>query len=59
MATGAKHSGDIRSIPDKIGTAEYIELDMSELTKAGAKYVACTCNAYSNGTLSPELVVGW
>ena len=59
VATGAKHSGDIRSIPDKIGTAEYIELDMSELTKAGAKYVACTCNAYSNGTLSPELVVGW
>lgn len=59
VATGAKHSGDIRSIPDRIGTAEYIELNLMDLTKAGASYVAFTCNAYSNGALSPNLVVGW
>ncbi len=57
--TGAKHSGDIRSIPDLVGTAEYIELSLPELDAAEAKYVAFTCNAYSVGTLSPNLVVGW
>ena len=56
---GAKHSGDIRSIPDKKGTAEYIELDLNELDRVGAQYVAFTCNAYSNGAISPNLVVGW
>lgn len=58
-AIGAKHSGDIRSIPDKKGTAEYIELDLNELDRVGAQYVAFTCNAYSNGAISPNLVVGW
>lgn len=58
-APGAKHSGDIRSIPDKVGTAEYIELSLPELEAAGAKYVTFNCNAYSNGSLSPNLVVGW
>ena len=58
-APGAKHSGDIRSIPNKVGTAEYIELDINELTRVGAQYVVFTCNAYSNGTISPNLVVGW
>lgn len=58
-APGAKHSGDIRSIPNKVGTAEYIELDMEELTRAGAQYVVFTCNAYSNGAISPNLVIGW
>lgn len=57
--TGAKHSGDIRQIPDMAGTAEYIELSLPELEKAHAKYVAFTCNAYSYGSLSPNLVVGW
>jgi hypothetical protein len=56
---GAKHSGDIRSIPEMVGTAEYIELSMPELEKANAKYVTFTCNAYSVGALSPNLVVGW
>ncbi len=56
-AIGAKHSGDIRSIPDKKGTAEYIELDLNELDRVGAQYVAFTCNAYSNGAISPNLVV--
>ncbi|MBO7418267.1 MAG: hypothetical protein J6U14_04965 [Bacteroidaceae bacterium] len=56
---GAKHSGDIRSIPEKVGTAEYIELSLPELETAGAKYVTFTCNAYSVGALSPNLVVGW
>lgn len=58
-AIGANHSGDIRSIPEMVGTAEYIELSMPELVKAGARYVTFTCNAYSCGELSPNLVVGW
>lgn len=56
---GAKHSGDIRSIPDMVGTAEYIELSLPELEAANASYVIFTCNAYSVGALSPNLVVGW
>ena len=56
---GAKHSGDIRRIPDMVGTAEYIELSLPQLEQAGAKYVTFTCNAYSEGALSPNLVVGW
>ena len=58
-APGAKHSGDIQVIPDQVGTAEYIELSLPELDKAGAVYVTFTCNAYSEGELSPNLVVGW
>ena len=58
-ASGAKHSGDIRSIPNKVGTAEYVELDINELMRVGAVYVTFTCNAYSNGAISPNLVVGW
>lgn len=56
---GAKHSGDIRSIPEMVGTAEYIELNIPELIENQAKYVTFTCNAYSCGSLSPNLVVGW
>lgn len=59
QTTGAKHSGDIRSIPNEVGTAEYIELDIAELQKSKAKYVSFTCNAYSNGSIAPNLVVGW
>ena len=58
-ATGAKHGGDIRAIPEMVGTAEYIELSLTELAEAGAKYVTFTANAYSCGALSPNLVVGW
>ena len=57
--TGAKHSGDIREIPDQVGTAEYIELELPELERSQAEYVVFTCNAYSNGALSPNLMVGW
>jgi hypothetical protein len=57
--TGCQHSGDIRSIPNKIGTAEYININVDTLAKAGAKFVAFTCNAYSNGAITPNLVVGW
>jgi len=32
---------------------------LNELNRVGAEYVAFTCNAYSNGTISPNLVVGW
>ena len=56
---GAKHSGDIRNIPEKVGTAEYIELNIPELMDSLAKYVVFTCNAYSVGSLSPNLKVGW
>jgi len=56
---GAKHSGDIRSIPNKVGTAEYIELSLPKLDAREAKYVVFTCNAYSCGAISPNLVVGW
>lgn len=56
---GAKHSGDILEIPEMVGTAEYIALSIPELEAEGAKYVTFTCNAYSCGALSPNLVVGW
>ncbi|TGE06026.1 hypothetical protein [Hymenobacter fodinae] len=56
---GCKHSGDIQHIPNQVGTAEYIELDLPALQRAGARYVVFTCNAYTNGALSPNLVVGW
>lgn len=56
---GAHHSGDIRSIPNNVGTAEYIELNLDALEKAQARYVSFTCNAYSNGAIAPNLVVGW
>ncbi len=46
---GAKHSGDIRSIPEMVGTAEYIELSLPELDAAKAQYVIFTCNAYTVG----------
>ena len=58
-APGAKHSGDIRHIPDQVGTAEYIQLSLPELTAAGAKYVIFTCNAYSEGAIATNLMVGW
>lgn len=59
VATGCKHSGDIQRIPNKIGTAEYIEIHVNDLRKAGAAYVTFTCNAYSSGAITPNLTVGW
>ncbi|GAA4318686.1 hypothetical protein [Flaviaesturariibacter amylovorans] len=59
VTTGCRHSGDIRSIPAQVGTAEYIDLDLDVLSAAGARYVTFTCNAYSNGSITPNLVVGW
>lgn len=59
QTTGCLHSGDIRSIPNNVGTAEYIELNVDQLAAAGARYVSFTCNAYSSGSLVPEMVVGW
>ncbi len=56
---GCQHSGDIRSIPSKVGTAEYINIDVDKLETLGAKYVSFTCNAYSNGNLTANMVVGW
>lgn len=59
VVTGCKHSGDIIHIPEKTGTAEYIEIDLAALRKAKADYVIFTCNAFSKGTITPNLVVGW
>ncbi len=59
VAIGCKHSGDIQRIPEKIGTAEYIDINLPQLQQAAATYVLFTCNAYSMGTLSPNMVVGW
>lgn len=59
VAPGAKHSGDIQHIPDYVGTAEYVELSLPELEAAKARRVVFTCNAYSEGKLSPNLMVGW
>ena len=56
---GCKHSGDIRAVPNLVGTAEYVDINVAELKKANADYVVFTCNAYSVGGLSPNLVVGW
>lgn len=56
---GCKHSGDIQYIPNKCGTAEYIEIDVKELRKNQAKFVVFTCNAYTNGRLTPNMIVGW
>ena len=57
---GCKHSGDIRSIPEKIGTAECIDINIAELEKANADYVVFTCNAYSMGSIHQTLLlVGW
>jgi hypothetical protein len=57
--TGCQHSGDIQSIPNQVGTAQYIELDLAALQQAQAQYVAFTCNAYTSGALAPNLAVGW
>ena len=56
---GACHSGDIRQIPDHVGTAEYVELSLPELWQSGVRQVVFTCNAYTRGSLSPNLLVGW
>lgn len=56
---GCRHSGDVIHIPDMTGTAEYIEIDLNVLRNRNARYVIFTCNAFSNGSISPNLVVGW
>lgn len=56
---GCKHSGDIISIPEKVGTAEYVEIELDLLRTLKAEYVVFTCNAFSKGTVTPNLVVGW
>jgi hypothetical protein len=58
-ATGCKHSGDIQKIPNQVGTAEYIELDLEALEDAHAKFVTFSGNAYSSGELNPNMVIGW
>ena len=59
VAIGAKHSGDIRNIPNDVGTAEYIELSLPVLEEACVEKVVFTCNAYSTGNLAVNLMVGW
>ena len=57
--TGAQHSGDMRAIPDDVGTAEYIELDLPALRRAGAQQVVFTAECYSGGAMPPGTLVGW
>lgn len=56
---GARHSGDIQRIPEMVGAAEYIELDLPALLKNNARFVTFTCNAYTSGGISPNLMLGW
>ncbi len=56
---GAVHSGDIQNIPDNVGAAEYIELDLPVLAEAGAQSVLFAVNAYSVGSITPTARVGW
>ncbi len=56
---GASHSGDIQSIPEKKGAAEYIELDLPVLLEQGYEYAVFTANAYSVPKLASDMVVGW
>lgn len=56
---GASHSGDIQSIPDMVGTAEYIELDIPKLSHAGARYVSFYISNYSGGKIASNTLVGW
>lgn len=57
--TGVQHSGDIRQIPDQVGTAEYVELDLPVLRAAGARYVVFSMASYSGGRVPPNTRVGW
>lgn len=57
--TGAVHSGDIQYIPDKVGAAEYVEIDIPLLAAAGARTVLFAVNAYSTGAITPTARVGW
>ena len=56
---GARHSGDYQYIPDQVGTAEYIDLDIPILAKYGAKYAVFTSNAFTDGSIEPNTIVGW
>lgn len=56
---GVRHSGDIRHIPDQVGTAEYIDLDIARLRRNGVVYAVFTSNAYSDGSIDPSVAVGW
>lgn len=56
---GATHSGDVQWIPNTVGAAEYIEINILPLELQEIQYVIFTCNSYTNGSLSPEMVFGW
>lgn len=56
---GALHSGDIQCIPDKVGAAEYIELDLPKLIEQGYDYAIFAANAYSVPRLASDMIVGW
>jgi hypothetical protein len=59
VEVGCKHSGDIIHIPEKIGTAEYIDMNVAALENENVDYVVFASNAYSMGALSPNMVIGW
>lgn len=57
--TGAIHSQDIQYIPDMVGAAEYIELDLPRLRQAGARGVGFMASCYTDGALDVNLKAGW
>lgn len=57
--TGAIHSEDIQHIPDMVGAAEYIELDLPRLRQAGARGVGFMASCYTDGALDVNLKAGW
>ncbi len=46
--TGAVHSGDLTSAPAPDGASEFIDLDLQQLSEAGARYVVMSVLSYNS-----------
>lgn len=55
----ARHSGDYIDIPDQVGAAEYVTLDIPGLLHEGYSYALFSVNAYSVPRLADTLMAGW
>lgn len=56
---GAIHSGDYQYIPDNVGVAEYISLDLDALAKQGYTTAIFELSAYSVPDVSDTAIIGW
>ena len=56
---GTCHSGDMREIPDNVGTAEFIELDISKLQEIDIHKVVFYANSYTPGAIKANAMMGW